>query len=44
MAFILLQTQSFAPKVRPVNLKCVQAYQAKFEESLRNLEKLQQES
>lgn len=41
--FTLFKSSPRFPKVNPVNLKFVQLYMVKFEESLRNLEELQRE-
>jgi hypothetical protein len=41
--FTLFKSSPRFPKVNPVNLKFVQLYLDKFEESLRNFEELQRE-
>jgi hypothetical protein len=41
--FPLFQSSPKFPKVKTVNLKVIQQYIAKFEESLRNLEEYQKE-
>ncbi|MCR9016343.1 hypothetical protein [Aquiflexum gelatinilyticum] len=41
--FTLFNSSPRFPKVNPVNLKFVQQYIIKFEESLRNFEELQKE-
>ncbi len=41
--FTLFKSTPIAPKVRPVNLKFVQLYKVKFEESIKNFEELQKE-
>jgi hypothetical protein len=42
--FTLFKASPKFPKVKPVNLKFVQLYMTKFEESLKNFEELQKES
>jgi hypothetical protein len=41
--FTLFKASQKFPKVKPVNLKFVQLYMTKFEESLKNFEELQKE-
>jgi hypothetical protein len=42
--FTLFKSSPKFPKLNPVNLKTVQLYFVKFEESLKNFEELQRES
>ncbi len=41
--FTLFKASQKFPKIKPVNLKFVQLYMTKFEESLKNFEELQKE-
>lgn len=42
--FTLFKSTPVIPKVKPVNLKDIQLYMAKFEESLRNFDEIQKEN
>jgi hypothetical protein len=42
--FTLFKSSPKFPKLNPVNLKTVQLYLVKFEESIKNFEELQKES
>ncbi|MFN3801891.1 hypothetical protein [Belliella pelovolcani] len=42
--FTLFKASPKFPKIQPVNLKFIQCYFEKFEESLRNFEEVQKES
>jgi hypothetical protein len=41
--FTLFKSTPIVPKVKPVNLRFINSYWKKFEESLRNLDELQKE-
>lgn len=41
--FTLFKSSSRFPKIKPVNLKFIHLYVAKFEESIKNFEELQKE-
>ncbi|GGF35406.1 hypothetical protein GCM10011339_24690 [Echinicola rosea] len=42
--FTLFKQRPTFPKVKPVNLKDIQMYMAKFEESLKNFDEVQKEN